>query len=88
VEPSARLPEGIDDRRVAASAVSPTTDVTERHVSEVAQFLDLDGVIREGTEEIGPQSRRLNASYARYASSTFSCDIARPVSREGRGCLP
>jgi hypothetical protein len=34
--------------------MSPTADVTECHVSEVAQFLDLPGVVGEGTEEVVP----------------------------------
>ena len=58
VSPSDRLPERIDDRRVARGAMAPTANVSERHISEVAQLLDLGGVVGEGTEEVVHQRRR------------------------------
>ena len=42
VPPPHRMPEGVDDRRRAAGAVSPAADAAERRVSEVAHFLYLD----------------------------------------------
>jgi hypothetical protein len=48
VMPSQGLPELIDDWRRAGSAMCPAADVTESHISEVPQFLDLDPVVGKG----------------------------------------
>jgi hypothetical protein len=46
--------QNVDDWRPASGAVSPTMDMPEGYLSEVAQLLDLDGVVGERADEVVP----------------------------------
>jgi hypothetical protein len=79
-----------DDRSTATRRLlKPFLEDVDRRVDDDPHRAHTHGTCGSGTKHpagtrwdtVVPRSRRLKASAARYASSTFSCDIARTVSR-------